>query len=332
MIALLIAGMSGGCAAHHTQLRDSFVKVRVSTTVNLCGTTETTKEPRCVNLMRLDTSGSGAIVDNQRILGGTPRTLVLTAAHVCVDSDGVEIPEAIMENTIRRERFIDEPEVVTSTVMHLLDSHGHQYPVREHPWARNVPADICIIETSINAPALHISGVEPEFGEEVINIAAPGGFMQPSASGGAVYIIDGRYSGSSMMGDKGVTSVYTLWAIGGSSGSPIMNNRGEMVGMVSAISTQFWPRSYGHTRYTGEPLTIRTYSAASPLTLSPTLEQIRHTVQAARAAMRRGEPFIYPQINATVSLPEESTEENSEGDTGEDTGEIIYPIFIEQLQ
>jgi hypothetical protein len=146
--------------------------------------------------------------------------------------------------------------------------------------------------------------------------------MEPSASGGAVFIIDGRYSGSWMERESGIKTMYTLWAIGGSSGSPILNKSGEMVGMVSAINTSFWPRSFGMTRQ-GVPVYINVYSAASPLTISPTLEQIKQTISAAESAMNRGEPFVLPRaINLNPPEKEAGTEE------GEDTGDIVYPIYI----
>ena len=47
-------------------------------------------------------------------------------------------------------------------------------------------------------------------------------------------IFEGFYNG-----DSGNRSIYSMPAKGGSSGSPILNNRGEIIGMVSATFVYF---------------------------------------------------------------------------------------------
>ena len=47
-------------------------------------------------------------------------------------------------------------------------------------------------------------------------------------------IFDGFFNGNS-----GSRAIYSLPAKGGSSGSPIVNHRGELIGMVSAVYTYF---------------------------------------------------------------------------------------------
>ena len=310
-----------GCAIHHAKIKSSFVKVNVSTSIVVCGSRIAAGESECVEVADINSSGSGAIVSNNRVFGGTPRTLVLTANHVC----DAELPQRVLNTVRQREGFVENVRVVKEVEIVLLDSSGQRYEVSREPWVRNVPADICIVEASINAPSLNIARSAPNFGDMIVNIAAPGGFMMPSASGGAVFIIDGRYSGSYMVAGEGTHAIYTLWAIGGSSGSPIMNRAGEMIGMVSAINTSFWPRAVGETVLTREPVMIRFYSGASPLTISPTLEQIRDTINSAISAMNRGEPFVYPRYSVlnTLSNPINS-EENG------DTGELVYPIYISE--
>jgi hypothetical protein len=322
---VLALGMIGntGCAVHHTRVKSSFVKVNVSTVVDVCGI-RATKESKCVRLMSVESSGSGAVVLNDRVFGGKPRTLVLTANHVCMSGAASNISKELLESVRQKENFIGSIDVITNVSMSLLDSNGQKYLVEKEPWVRNIPADICIVEASINAPALSIAGNLPKFGDRIINIAAPGGFMEPSSSGGVVYIVDGRYSGSWMVRNSGVRSMYTMWAMGGSSGSPILNKSGEMIGMVSAINTSFWPRAFGMTQR-GEPVFINVYSAASPLTISPTLVQIDETIKAAISAMNRGKPFVYPKL---VSLEPPSSPAGAEGSG--DTGDLIYPIYISE--
>ena len=312
-VFLTIMGNTG-CATHHTNLRSSFVKVHVATSISVCEA-----EEKCVDVAAVNTSGSGAIVSNDRSFGGKPKTLVLTADHVC-DTSGFEIPPHVLAIVQEKEGFDPTKLKVVKTVrMRLEDSTGRYYKVDKQPWVRNIAADICVVESSINAPALHIAKREPEFGDKILNIAAPGGFMMPSASGGAVFITDGRYSGSYMERGRGINAVYTLWAIGGSSGSPILNEAGEMIGMVSAIHKSFWPR--GWAMMGPQPMMpIEITNAASPLTIGPTLSQVRETIKAAINAANRGEPFIFPSAaleNLNMPL---GTEEQDNG--------LIYPLFV----
>ena len=75
----------------------------------------------------------------------------------------------------------------------------------------------------------------------------------------------------------------------------------------------------------GVPVYINVYSAASPLTISPTLQQVRETIKAAINAMNRDTPFLYPKL---TDLGEEASAADIEGSG--DTGDIIYPIYISE--
>ena len=62
------------------------------------------------------------------------------------------------------------------------------------------------------------------------NKAAPAGYFRPQL----VPLFEGRYVGVDER-----AAVYTIPAIGGSSGSPIINRKGELVGMVYARHIKF---------------------------------------------------------------------------------------------
>ena len=75
-----------------------------------------------------------------------------------------------------------------------------------------------------------MSGKTPEYSERFYNLAAPVGVID----GEMVPIYQGRYFGIS-----NGRAFYGMPAIGGSSGSPIVNFKGELVGMVHSVHYRF---------------------------------------------------------------------------------------------
>ena len=94
--------------------------------------------------------------------------------------------------------------------------------------------DLCILfsRSMINQNISTISKKPPEVGDQVYNIAAPAGIFHPPA----VPILDGYYSG--YMTDRD-SDMYTIPAVGGSSGSPVYNENFEIVGSIYAAATTF---------------------------------------------------------------------------------------------
>ena len=278
-----------GCATHRINTRDSFVQVLKTVELAGCGTDRNNKEiKKCATFAKMSGVGSGVIVWNERSIGGKPRTLVLTADHVCHAENRLTqdvLPKHVLDgfknsNGIEGDVTFNIAEIVIS----LKDSRGTQFKTESQPVLRHVDADICILESSINQPAIDVARAEPEFGEKIVNISAPYGLMFANPGGGAVYITEGLFSGNFLDGFNS-KSMYTIWTAPGSSGSPLLNDRGEIVGMVSAISTLTWPRL--------SPPMVGVSSAPSNITFGPTLSQLQYSVSEAVAALKRGKPFIY---------------------------------------
>lgn len=290
LLAALTSLMTQGCAAHRTQVRDSFVQVLKTVDISACGKSKKNEEEsKCAVFVQLSGVGSGAIVHNERSLGGSPRTLVMTADHVCHDNRQMtqqSIPKPVLD-MFREANGIsgDLTFMVSKIDIKLKDSKGAIFRTKPEPWLRNAEADVCIVETSINQRAIPIAKKEPEYGDDIINISAPYGLMFTSPSGGAVYITEGRYSGRFGMDGAGNRNMYTIWTAPGSSGSPIINEQGEIIGMVSAISMITWPRM--------APRGVGVVSAPSNITFGPSLSQVRYSINEAIAAMRRGKPMVY---------------------------------------
>ena len=89
LFLLMLVGLVGGCTTlvkHPTAIKNSFVQINKSVEIKVCGNTgEKTNE--CKTLLDMKSTGSGAVVWNEYIPGKKPRTLVLTADHICENEE-----------------------------------------------------------------------------------------------------------------------------------------------------------------------------------------------------------------------------------------------------
>lgn len=194
---------------HHQKIlpRSSFLKIEKSIEMNIC-----VEGSACVK-RSLRSSGSGAIV--KTTLGGA---YVLTAAHVCDDADVIE--------QIKK----DVPEAQISTTFNVVTIDGDRLPVEILDM--NANHDICMVWVkNLFEPPILISTKEPEPGEKVYNLAAPLGVHDIDM----IPVFDGYYNGI----DRRGIALYSIPAFGGSSGSPIVNVRGELVGMIHSTLRYF---------------------------------------------------------------------------------------------
>jgi len=93
--------------------------------------------------------------------------------------------------------------------------------------------DVCLLfvnELVEEVKPVRVAMFKPEPGDRVYNIAAPRSIYRPNMAP----IIEGRYSG-----DANDVSWYTLPAAPGSSGSMIVNENGELIGMVHSVFIHF---------------------------------------------------------------------------------------------
>ena len=91
--------------------------------------------------------------------------------------------------------------------------------------------DICLMAVDdIEAPYLKISNKKPVYGEKIYTIASPGGL----ARDGMVPTFQGRF-----LGITDNRAYYNVPAMGGSSGSPLVNKKGEVVGVTHSVYAYF---------------------------------------------------------------------------------------------
>ena len=94
--------------------------------------------------------------------------------------------------------------------------------------------DLCILYSRnlIGQKSSKISKKAPVTGDIAYNIAAPAGIFHPPA----VPLLSGYYSGYMTDNDS---DMYTIPAVGGSSGSPIYNDNFEIIGNIYAAATNY---------------------------------------------------------------------------------------------
>jgi S1-C subfamily serine protease len=153
-------------------------------------------------------TASGAVVGHHG-----DKSYILTAKHFC-DSEGDKWIDVFHAHTQKAE----------STVVKIL--------------AKSKKMDACILESPrLNLRKLSIANSQPEIGEKVYNMAAPQGIFGEDL----VLLYEGFFSGV-LKGDGLINpdaDIYSQTANPGSSGSPIIDGRGKLVGMVWAIHSRF---------------------------------------------------------------------------------------------
>ena len=167
-----------------------------------------------------DSVGSGFIVDSR-----DDASYVLTAGHICVPSQptfGIPVPIDRLDIGYR---------------INLTTGFGRKSPATIV--AIDTENDLCLLKAASNlGPALEIRSTDVMLHEEVYNMANPAGL----ASSLAVPVFRGYYSGNIAM-----LSIFSLPAIPGSSGSPIMDENNKVVSIVSAAAVRFDEYAIGPT-------------------------------------------------------------------------------------
>tara|TARA_R100000008_G_C3573555_1_gene163753 strand:+ start:998 stop:1720 length:723 start_codon:yes stop_codon:yes gene_type:complete len=158
-------------------------------------------------------TGTGAVVlhNNEKH--------VLTAAHICVQED------------LSKEKNI-------KFYFKAIDQYDKTYIIEVVNY--DVKSDVCLLKSNhhLEPPFIPLSFKSLEYGEKVYNLAAPVGVIEKDM----VPVFEGRY-----FGESGGAAYFSIPAIGGSSGSPIVNVKGELVGMVHSVHYRFHHITLGAT-------------------------------------------------------------------------------------
>ena len=158
---------------------------------------------------RMTGTGSGVIIGEK-----DGKSLVLTAGHVCNGISTMDNPSDSLTLQYTMELTSGYGEEANGTVI-SLDSDN----------------DLClVIADDYLGPSLPVSGTPPLLHEKIYTMASPLGLAVPLA----VPIFDGYYAG-----EVSTLFIFTIPAAPGSSGSPILNDKGEIVSIISAAAVSF---------------------------------------------------------------------------------------------
>tara|TARA_B100000287_G_scaffold402779_1_gene424005 strand:- start:1932 stop:2642 length:711 start_codon:yes stop_codon:yes gene_type:complete len=151
------------------------------------------------------------------VQGGDNYNIVLTAAHFCVKS-------------MEEEEMSFHDEFYVSTIDER-SSIGNIIAVD-----RSI--DVCLLKiNNLNVHAVKFARNSPEITDQVINIGAPAGMVDKDM----VMIYEGRYMGIKQDCATGKhCAIYNIPAYPGSSGSFILDENGDLIGMVSATIGGFY--------------------------------------------------------------------------------------------
>tara|TARA_R110001583_G_scaffold38397_3_gene124167 strand:+ start:7121 stop:8017 length:897 start_codon:yes stop_codon:yes gene_type:complete len=168
------------------------------------------------NTHKMMSTSTGAAVANS--VGGK---YILTTGHTCNPEFGV--PRGLTNVKVTQHTFV-------------VDSSGDRHATITVDFDR--AQDVCILHSkSLTIPNLPVGWKsEPDVGDKVYNFAASVGVFGEKT----IPVLEGRYSGKYWG-----MSLYTIPAIGGSSGSPIFNVQGKLVGMIHSVHSRFHHLSFG---------------------------------------------------------------------------------------
>ena len=189
--------------------RDQFARILQDTSLTIC------LDEKC-STKNFKSSGSGVVV-----AASENGSYVLTAAHVCQ----VEIMNMIPDPNLL--------ELIKTIEINMNIVNLSQSKYKADVISLDTNSDMCLLfidDYWNESGPVKISGAAPFEGERVYNVAAPVGIFYENT----VPLLEGFY-----MGTEKLRSYYSIPAMGGSSGSPIFNLRGDLVGMIHSVNVMF---------------------------------------------------------------------------------------------
>jgi len=210
--------------ANHSEMmminstRESFVKIIVENEIIVTSCSDQEMMSDNCDLSSISTEGY-QIFGSGIIINHLAQNYILTADHICnqmIDGN-VIAPDG------RTGMMLSSPFAMTlNGMLHKVDIEK-QDPIN----------DLCLLsfERSEESVGIEIYNNNLIPGERVYNLAAPRGVFDP----GNVLIFDGFYTGITPNANNSM--MFSIYAEQGSSGSAIINNKGELVSIIHSTLT-----------------------------------------------------------------------------------------------
>ena len=220
--------------------RSSFVRIEKKTSVRVCDIFKTKVgkgRKKKIKKTEICLEGEfGFTASGFSVVNDDAGTYIATAAHMCYDAEeALKAYEQKFHGVLSDNVVLDKES--NTFLLHDIYGNVRQLEIVD----LSVSLDLCLMYTKgTHLPPVMAAKHNPTIGEEVYNLAAPAGFSFENM----VPILKGYYSGYNDTG----SAIYTIPAFGGSSGSPIVNRKGEYVGMIVSIVGNFEHISLSPTR------------------------------------------------------------------------------------
>jgi len=219
LLYITVASCTGACASTPSTSQHSynfpvksFVQIRQETLWQGCEMDDTTKKEKCQKAVMRAVS-SGAWVAHSEVESGI--SYVLTAGHSC-------------KSTYKKETTIEGVRVThLGQKFTVVDFYGNKHNGTVISIEKKY--DTCLLSVSnvfVRPPVLRVATDNPKRGEKYYNMAAPHGIFAPKM----VLTFDGYFTGYAPEG----YAMYTIPTKPGSSGSPIVNHKNQLVGIIFA--------------------------------------------------------------------------------------------------
>ncbi len=185
--------------------KGTFLKIEKNVKIKVCNP----KNPSYCLTRVFQSSASSFLIGHEK-----DKSYIMTSAHVCITDYGRLV---LLPGFEAKETFYGLTEKMNK----------HFYKIE----AVDKNSDLCVVSTKrFKGKPYKIAKKNPKRGEKIYNISAPLGVFEKNLAA----LFSGLY-----MGQAHDRTLVSLPATGGSSGSPILNADGKVIGVVSAVMKDF---------------------------------------------------------------------------------------------
>jgi len=207
--------------------RESFLKVENKFSVRECIENEKKEQTEC-RIERIISSASAFVVST-----GKAGSYAITAAHFCEDDMEMLLSSVVKGIPINKIKFF------------AYDIDMKRYDINVINYDRKL--DLCLLYVKkLQRRSALISQSPPASGDKVYNLAAPLGMFNSNM----IPKLDGYFAGYYYMEPSEKDrqfAIYSVPAVGGSSGSPLFNKDGYVIGMIHSVNIRFPFLTYSPT-------------------------------------------------------------------------------------